>query len=89
MAAEPEEIVEEVFENQRYIPLEGFSGKYLLPGERPQWSDSRGAPVAVCCRALARIPLAMKRIAAVVNSCMVPVVQDQVSLFTALANQRA
>jgi hypothetical protein len=46
--AEPEEIVEEVFENQRYIPIEGFSGNYLLPGERPTWSDSTGAPVAVC-----------------------------------------
>lgn len=41
------EVVEEVFENQRYMPLEGFSASYLLPGERPQWSDRDGEPVAV------------------------------------------
>lgn len=48
MGDEQQEIVEEVFENQRYIPVEGFSSAYLLPGERSQYSDASGAPVAVC-----------------------------------------
>lgn len=49
MTAEPDEIVEEAYENQRFLPVEGFHSNYLLPGERQRWSDEKGAPVAVSC----------------------------------------
>eukprot|EP00123_Amoebidium_parasiticum_P013901 comp22216_c0_seq1/m.32708 comp22216_c0_seq1/g.32708 ORF comp22216_c0_seq1/g.32708 comp22216_c0_seq1/m.32708 type:complete len:395 (-) comp22216_c0_seq1:230-1414(-) len=37
---------EEAFENQRYLPLQGFSENHLLGTDRPKWSDREGAPVA-------------------------------------------
>ena len=42
------EVVEEVFENQRYMPSVGYNSNFLLPTERGQWSDADGEPVAVC-----------------------------------------
>ena len=39
----PKRIYEEVFENQRRIPLAGFSSKHLIPTERKAWSNGQGA----------------------------------------------
>ena len=39
----PKRIYEEVFENQRRIPLAGFSSKHLIPTERKAWSNCQGA----------------------------------------------
>ena len=36
-------VIEEIFENQRFVPLAGWSSKHLFPTERKRWCDARGS----------------------------------------------